>query len=55
MIASLKMENAKYEETSKEMKNEEKMLTQIQMALQSMESQWEKIKHLAKETESLDH
>uniref|UniRef100_A0A0C9QIT6 Htr7 protein n=2 Tax=Endopterygota TaxID=33392 RepID=A0A0C9QIT6_9HYME len=54
MIASLKIENEKYEETSIEMNNEEKLLVQIQTALQLMESQWEKVKHLAKETESLE-
>ncbi|XP_011187828.1 uncharacterized protein LOC105215553 [Zeugodacus cucurbitae] len=54
MIASLKMENAKYEEISKEMESEEKFLAQIQKTLQGIESQWEKVNHLAKETESLE-
>lgn len=54
MIASLKIENAKYEEICTEMNNEEKLLAQIQTALQVMETQWEKVKHLAKTTESLE-
>ncbi|XP_054727445.1 uncharacterized protein LOC129237071 [Anastrepha obliqua] len=54
MIASLQMENEKYKEISNEVENEEKFLEQTQTVLQTMESQWEKVKHLIKETKNLE-